>query len=101
MTMTSRSLPSLSTSWTSLYWTEYLAARFRLRVPTGGVGFTLGPAVLALTTPFIDWWEYWAITWGGSGWTAADIVCVVVNDVVEEERGELGKTWVLAEPNGS
>lgn len=36
----------------------------------------------------MGWRAYWAITWGGSGWTAADIVWVIVNDVVEEEEGE-------------
>lgn len=87
MTMTSRSLPSLSNSWTSLYCTEYRAARFRLRVPIGGVGFTLGPAGLELTVPLMGWRGYWATTWGGSGCTAADIVWVVVNDVVEEDKG--------------
>lgn len=56
-------------------------ARFRLRVPTGGVGRILGPAVDELT-PLGGWREYCESICGCIECTAACIVCTVVNDVV-------------------
>ena len=89
MTITSRTLPELSTSWTSLYVTVN-CCRLRLRAVTGGVGM----APMLLGGGRWDGWENWGSIWGARACTAACIgsVCAGGGGGLGEREGRSYQT---------